>query len=100
MCDVKRTAGSVLVFLLVFAAGCQRSAATGSGQGTEPLPFAGGSIDAMVGSASKPATEKAARLFEQRVGARVVLHFGGSCSRCRGSFWPNSSWPWRWKSAC
>ncbi len=44
----------------------------------QPLPFAGRSIEVFVGSASKPATEEAAKLFEERTGAQVVLHFGGS----------------------
>ena len=39
---------------------------------------AGKQLELFVGSASKPATEEAARLFEQRTGVRVLLHFGGS----------------------
>ncbi len=79
MRDVKRVAGLVLVLLtMVFAASCHRTTATGSGQAVEQMPFAGRSIEAMVGSASKPATEEAAKLFEQRTGAKVILHFGGS----------------------
>jgi molybdate transport system substrate-binding protein len=35
-------------------------------------------ITAFCGSASKPATEEAARLFEQKTGIKVDLHFGGS----------------------
>jgi molybdate transport system substrate-binding protein len=42
------------------------------------LPYAGRSIELYIGSASKPATEQAARLFEQRTGAKLMLHFGGS----------------------
>lgn len=38
------------------------------------------SIEVFAGSASKPATEEAARRFERQTAARVVLHFGGSGS--------------------
>jgi molybdate transport system substrate-binding protein len=68
----------LVVLLFVSAAGCQRSTATNGGPLPSELSFAGRSIEAFVGSASKPATEEAARLFEQWTGARVVLHFGGS----------------------
>lgn len=78
MRDMKGAAGTLLVLLLLVTGGCERSQATGSGQSLERLPFAGRSIEAFAGSASKPATEEAARLFEQRTGAKVVLHFGGS----------------------
>ena len=30
------------------------------------------------GAASKPATEEAAKLYEQKTGTKVLLHFGGS----------------------
>ena len=35
-------------------------------------------IEVFAGAASKPATEEAAQLFEQKTGIRVLLHFGGS----------------------
>ncbi len=35
-------------------------------------------LEAFVGSASKPATEEAAQLFEKKTGIKVHLHFGGS----------------------
>ncbi len=35
-------------------------------------------LEVFVGSATKPATEEAARLFEERYGVKVDLHFGGS----------------------
>jgi molybdate transport system substrate-binding protein len=40
--------------------------------------FKGRTIELFVGSASKPATEEAAALFEQRTGAKLVVHYGGS----------------------
>lgn len=39
---------------------------------------AGGALVAYVGAASKPATEEAARLYEQTTGTKVELVFGGS----------------------
>lgn len=41
-------------------------------------PFAGRTLVAFVGSASQPPTEAATALFEERSGARVEVHFGGS----------------------
>ncbi len=38
----------------------------------------GPTLELFVGSATKPATEEAARLFEEKYGANVELHFGGS----------------------
>jgi len=35
-------------------------------------------IEVFAGAASKPATEEAAQVFEQKTGIRVLLHFGGS----------------------
>ncbi|MFP4058093.1 MAG: molybdate ABC transporter substrate-binding protein [Candidatus Brocadiia bacterium] len=35
-------------------------------------------IEVFVGSASKPATEEAAKVFEQKTGCKVLLHIGGS----------------------
>jgi molybdate transport system substrate-binding protein len=36
------------------------------------------SIEVFVGSATKPAVEEAAQVFEKRTGMKVLLHFGGS----------------------
>ena len=41
-------------------------------------PLAGKTLELFVGSASKPATEDIAALFEQETGCKVLLHFGGS----------------------
>jgi len=38
----------------------------------------GGTLELFVGSATKPATEEVARLFEDKYGVSVDLHFGGS----------------------
>jgi len=35
-------------------------------------------LEVFAGAASKPATEEAAQIFEQKTGIRVLLHFGGS----------------------
>ncbi len=54
--------------------GRQEPTGTPAGQ----LPFQGRSIEGFVGSASKPPTEEAAKVFEERTGAQVILHYGGS----------------------
>ncbi|GAB4276727.1 MAG: molybdate ABC transporter substrate-binding protein [Deferrisomatales bacterium] len=41
-------------------------------------PWAGTTLEIFAGSASKPATAEVARRFEERTGARVWTHFGGS----------------------
>ncbi|MGQ9573361.1 MAG: molybdate ABC transporter substrate-binding protein [Dehalococcoidia bacterium] len=38
----------------------------------------GPTLELFVGAATKPATEEAAKLFEQKYGVTVALHFGGS----------------------
>jgi molybdate transport system substrate-binding protein len=38
----------------------------------------GNALEVFAGAASKPATEEAAQLFENKTGIRVLLHFGGS----------------------
>jgi len=61
------------------AQGCNRpDAPTGPSSGRGGANFKGRTIELFVGSASKPATEEAAALFEQRTGAKLVVHFGGS----------------------
>ena len=54
----------LLLLLVILGAGC--------------LKKEGVTIEAFVGSASKPATEEAAKLFEKETGIKVHLHFGGS----------------------
>jgi len=41
-------------------------------------PLAGRSLELFIGAASKPATEEAAKAFEDKTGCRMLLHFGGS----------------------
>ncbi len=67
-----------LMLLFVLAIGCQRVASPLLDKASQGAVFAGRSIEVFAGSASKPATEEAAKLFEERTGAKVVLHFGGS----------------------
>jgi molybdate transport system substrate-binding protein len=43
-----------------------------------PVSVKNQTIEAFVGSASKPATEQAAQHFEKETGIKVLLHFGGS----------------------
>lgn len=64
----------VLVGLMALLA-CGGEAGEGSG-GEEPA--GGGTLELFVGSATKPATEEEARLFEEKYGVSVDLHFGGS----------------------
>ena len=65
--------GSVLILLgaAVFSAGCGDAPAAGSDGDSERLVL-------FVGSASQPPTELAARRFEEKTGASLDLHFGGS----------------------
>ena len=71
---------SVAVFCS-FAGGCTDRPfpppRTGNASTAEKT-FSGRSIEVFVGSASKPATEEAAALFQEETGAEVILHFGGS----------------------
>ena len=50
---------------------CAVLAMSACGGGEQPL-------EVFVGSATKPATEEVARLFEEKYGVKVDLHFGGS----------------------
>jgi len=70
MRSVIRRAGLAFVLLggLVFAA-------CGSEAGQ---PGGGGTLEVFAGSATKPATEEVAQLFEDKHGVSVDLHFGGS----------------------
>lgn len=43
-----------------------------------PCLAEGGPLEIFAGAASKPATEEVARIFEQKTGVHVLLHFGGS----------------------
>jgi len=59
--------------------GCNRpNAPAEPASALSAVNFKGQTIELFVGSASKPATEEAAALFEQRTGAKLVVHFGGS----------------------
>lgn len=55
----------------------QRSPQGGGGAGGKRR-FDGRTVELFVGSASKPPTEELAKRFEERTGAQVILHFGGS----------------------
>jgi molybdate transport system substrate-binding protein len=61
---------SVLAVVIAFVA-------CGSEAGEE-ASGGGGTLELFVGSATKPATEEAAQLFEEKYGVDVDLHFGGS----------------------
>jgi molybdate transport system substrate-binding protein len=50
----------------------------GQESGADETPQRGGTIEVFAGSATKPATEEVARLFEDKYGVSVELHFGGS----------------------
>jgi len=55
--------------------------AAAASAGTTPAaekPLAGKCLELFIGSASKPATEEAAKLFEEKTGCKMLLHFGGS----------------------
>jgi molybdate transport system substrate-binding protein len=65
----------VLAGVMAFVA-CGSEA--GEELGGEEMPAGGGTLELFVGSATKPATEEAAQLFEEKYGVDVDLHFGGS----------------------
>lgn len=72
---------NVLLLALMLAAttvvvACGSEAGQERGQGG--TPSRGGTLELFVGSATKPATEEAAQLFEDKYGVKVDLHFGGS----------------------
>lgn len=70
---------ALLLLCLALVAGCQHGDTARDARGVaDPPSFVGRSIEVFVGSVNKPATEEAAKLFEQQTGAKVVLHFGGS----------------------
>jgi molybdate transport system substrate-binding protein len=84
---------SVLILVLVslFVISCSgksttNTLATNTAENATPktttatLKFAGKTITAFVGSASKPPMDEAARLFESQTGAKVYITYGGSGS--------------------
>ncbi len=70
----------VLVGVLVFATACsrQKSGKEGLNKGSNSNGRTEKHISAFCGSASKPALEECARVFEKSSGIRVILHFSGS----------------------
>ncbi len=78
----------IATLLAALATGCPASKKSGVGDSgaasavqsasAQALPFAGHTLELFVGAASKPPTEDAALAFEQKTGAKLVLHFGGS----------------------
>lgn len=68
-----------LAVLALWTYGAQRDRGGPAGAGTADVaPAERVELELFVGSASKPATEEIAKLFEQKTGAKAVLHFGGS----------------------
>lgn len=63
------------ILLVLLSAGCDSSNTPSASDGR---PYAGRSIEIFVGSASKPATDDVAALFEKQTGASVIAHYGGS----------------------
>ena len=61
----------VLVALLVGCSSKDRARATNR-------PYEGHVLEVFVGTASKPPTEVAVAAFEQKTGAKLEVHFGGS----------------------
>jgi molybdate transport system substrate-binding protein len=70
------TRGFLVVILAILTSSCgvERSPS----EGATPRPFEGRRLVLFVGSASQPPTEDAARAFEERTGAKLDVHFGGS----------------------
>jgi len=65
------------LLLVEFTPGCSRSSKEDDGT-ANAQQFTGRRLELFVGSASQPPTEDAARLFEERTGADIEVHFGGS----------------------
>lgn len=61
---------------LLAGAGCNEPGQDAGQQ--QAKPFAGRKLVLFVGSASQPPTELAARTFEEKTGAKLEVHFGGS----------------------
>jgi len=70
--------GVMMLGVALALVSCQASPGLGNGGSAKTLPFEGRSIEGFVGSASKPPTEEVAKAFEEKTGAKVVLHYGGS----------------------
>jgi molybdate transport system substrate-binding protein len=76
----RRAAIALLCLLVLFAAGCAGSASLEEAAGGSEEDGGQRELLVFAGAASKPPTEEIAQLFEQRTGARVDIHFGGSGS--------------------
>jgi molybdate transport system substrate-binding protein len=68
---------SLFIVICANGVGCGKSESS-TKTSTVSKPFSGITIEAFVGTASKPPTELAATEFEALTGATVELHFGGS----------------------
>ncbi|MEO8846070.1 MAG: molybdate ABC transporter substrate-binding protein [Kofleriaceae bacterium] len=64
------------LILVALLAGC--SSKDGASTTHANRPYEGHVLELFVGTASKPPTEAAAAAFEQKTGAKLELHFGGS----------------------
>lgn len=67
---------AVMIALMLWISGCSDSSARSDAQ--PPRPFEGRTLVLFVGSASQPPTELAIATFEERTGAKLEAHFGGS----------------------
>jgi molybdate transport system substrate-binding protein len=70
-------ASFIMLFVLMGLGNCSKSESS-TNTASAGKPFSGVTIEAFVGTASKPPTELAAAEFEALTGATVELHFGGS----------------------
>jgi len=66
----------LVLAVVLLTAGCDRSIPIGWEQDLKP--YAGRKLVLFVGSASQPPTELATKTFEERTGATLEVHFGGS----------------------
>jgi molybdate transport system substrate-binding protein len=66
----------LLIGLIATALGCHANNPVVQSAATRP--FEGRKLILFVGSASQPPTELAAKAFEERTGAKLEVHFGGS----------------------
>ncbi len=66
----------IMLGLMIVTGGCDDSSSNKAGD--NPKTFAGRKLVLFVGSASQPPTELAVRTFEEKTGAKLEVHFGGS----------------------
>jgi molybdate transport system substrate-binding protein len=66
------------MFMIMSLAGCSSQSVSPGTSSTSSSPLSGKEISVFAGSASKPALDEAAAVFEKQTGVKVFLTYGGS----------------------